>query len=220
MTGLKNALSSGKDVKLSSDIALTESLQIPVGANVTIDLGNYSMTSSSDVFTVPEGATLTINGTDEAEVVSGNTGSVCAVWAPGGTVIINGGYFKAGVDENGNRMDCIYAGSNSDASDNPGKIIINGGKFEFAGNYSVDESEAGYNIAKDGDRFLLNCADNDDSALITVNGGKFKNHVPGKENVGDGEVVLGTDKKVYNVNTGVEITEKHTGTEAVWYEVR
>ena len=138
----------------------------------------------------------------------------------GSTVIINGGYFKAGVDENDNRMDCIYAGSNSDASDNPGKIIINGGKFEFTGNYSVDESEADYNIAKDGDRFLLNCADNDDSALITVNGGKFKNHVPGKENVGDGEVVLGTDKKVYNVNTGVEITEKHTGTEAVWYEVR
>ena len=195
-------------------------MQIPVGTNVIVDLGNYKITSPSDVFTVPEGATLTINGTDEAEVVSGNTGSVCAVWAPGGTVIINGGYFKADVDENGDRMDCIYAGNNGDPNENPGKIIINGGKFEFTGNYTVDEGEPGYDSDKDGDRFLLNCADNDNSALITVNGGKFKNHVPGKENVGDGEVVLGTGKKVYIENTSTEMNTRHTGTAVVWYEVK
>jgi len=55
---------------------------------------------------------------------------VIAVWAyDGGSVTINGGQYRVGPDKDGNRNDCIYAGSN--ARNTAGTIIIKCGKFAF-----------------------------------------------------------------------------------------
>lgn len=201
---------------------LTEPIKITTN-NVTIHLNENDITSlSSDVFEVT--GSLTIEGSDEAKVTAGTetseTGSVCAVWAhSGGSVTINGGHYSVGQDKDSNRNDCIYAGSNS--TQTAGTITINSGLFEYTGAASTE-------IAKDGDRYLLNCADSTPSSSITVNGGKFKNHVPGKESTGEG-VVVADWASVYYMDTYVPdgadantpVVEAHNKSVATsWYEVR
>lgn len=191
--------------------------------NVTIHLNDNDITSlSSDVFEVT--GSLTINGSDDAKVTAGTntseTGSVSAVWAHSdGSVTINGGHYSVGQDKDGKRNDCIYAGSNS--TQTAGTITINGGLFEYTGTPSTE-------IAKDGDRYLLNCADSTPSSSVTVSAGKFKNHVPGLESTGEG-VIVADWASVYYMDTYVPegadantvVTAAHDKSVATtWYEVR
>lgn len=202
-------LANNANVTLGADVTITQAIKIEEGVTATINLGSYDVTApSTDAFEVL--GSLTINGEDDAIVYAGSTqsetGSVCAVWANGGNVVINGGYYKVGPDSNSDRNDCIYAKKSS-------QVTINGGKFEYTGE-SSDENE------KDGDLFLLNCDDNS-SAKITVNGGTFKNHAPGYEPVapsGYTEVVLGEGKAVYNGENAVTVA--HSGNSDIWYTVK
>ena len=201
--GIEAAFAAGKTVKLISNITLTQSLKVTAGQNATINLNGYNITSSYDVFEVQAGGKLTINGNENSQVFAMGDAvaapdGVCAVFANGGEVTINGGHFKTNDDQSLHRDDCIYAKGG-------GKITINNGKFEYVGSNA------------DGHKFLLNCKDDSNSQII-VNGGTFKNHVPSKEAVGNGEVVLGTDKKVYNGET--EVTTAHTSATDVWYTVK
>lgn len=212
---IDTAVERAGSVKLIKNVTLTKAIVVKTDNTVTVDLNGCDVTATStDVFEVQ--GTLTINGTDESVVYAGsepsNTGSVCAVWANGGTVTINGGYYKVGQDKDGKRNDCIYAGSNANVPQN-GKITINSGKFEYVGTSAKAE----------GQKFLINCADKATTAKITVNGGSFKNHVPSYEDVTpsgrtDKEVVLGTSKAVYNGDTAV--TTAHTGDTDIWYTVK
>lgn len=218
-------LADGASVSLGADITgLTKAITIPVGITATIDLNGFDITApNTDAFEVV--GTLTIvDENNEGVVTAGSAspdGSVCAVWANGGTVTINGGHYKVHADQKGERNDCIYAGYNADNDNTAGKIIINGGEFE----YVWPDGERNYANEYNGDQFLLNCADKDlYETKITVNGGKFKNHVPGCENVtpagrDDKEVVLGNDVKVYN-NTTEVIAAHNVADGDIWYEVR
>jgi hypothetical protein len=127
------------------------------------------------VFVVTDG-TLTINGEGTVWGSENNSSSSCAVWAKvDGKVIINGGTYKVGHDEASKatsanwRNDCIYARDNA-------TITINGGEFMYTGD--VDDN----NVQSDGNRFLLNCRDQDykdGKCSITVTGGTFHKFNPG-----------------------------------------
>ena len=214
-------LGNNANVTVGADMNIVKAITIPTGITATINLNGFDVTApNTDAFEVA--GTLTINGTDESAVSAGTenpNASVCAVWANGGTVTINGGHYKVYSDANGKRNDCIYAGYNADNNDTAGKITINGGKFEYVWP-TTKNSGTDYN----GDMFLLNCADKDlDETLITVNGGQFKNNVPSYEPTTpntrqESEVQLGDGKKVYNGE--IEVKAAHNGTADVWYEVK
>lgn len=213
-------LNDNAEVELTSDIQLTKPILV-TKQNVIINLrDNDIIAPTTDVFEV-KGGSLFIYGGDEAIVHAGsepqNTASVCAVWAyDGGRATISGGHYKVGHDKNNLRNDCIYAGSNNpEVTD--GYITIKHGIFEYVGTSSNE-------IPKDGDLFLINCADKSLNSKITVYEGHFKNHVPGYESVTGGtrtdkEVVLGEGCFVVDRETGVEVTTEHSGTTDVWYHV-
>ena len=194
-------------IKIDADIDLVES--IVVEKDVTVNLNNKSIKcASSDVFVVTAG-TLTINGNGLVYGSYDNSSSSCAVWAKGtGNAIINGGTYKVGHDGASKtagsanwRNDCIYARDNA-------QITINGGEFEYTGEINTE------NFQSDGNRFLLNCRDNDYKAgkcSITVMGGTFHNFNPGStssENPVANYVAVGYSSVAGENNTYiVEITK-------------
>lgn len=222
---LKEALSSiqnqGKIIRLANDLKeLTQGFEVSI-QNVTLDLNGKSIEVwGDDVFDVS--CSLIIDGPKASVVKTGglnqNGEGVCVVWAHGGRVTINGGYYQADIDDYGNRSDCIYADNNETV----GHITINNGYFEFLGKYTLDNGESGYNEDKDGDTFLLNCANSDaNKCQIVVNGGFFKNHVPTLENYGKpNEVILGENKNVYLPGKENPVNVKHSGADVIWYEVK
>ena len=210
---LKAAIVAGQtEITLGTDIKLTSSVVINSGNNVVLNLNGHNIEATGcDAFKAL--GTLTINAKDENKISASGDG-VCAVWACGGTVTINGGHYSVGADSEGNRNDCIYAGFNADGAKTLGTIIINGGKFEYTGPSSKEQN-------KDGDCFLLNCANSDSpDAHIIVNGGQFKNHVPSYEDYGkENEVALGDNKKVYYNGEEIEVAHS-SGSGEKWYVVK
>lgn len=213
---LNNAITQDNaTAELKADIILSQPVTV-TKTGINIKLNGFDITApSTDVFEVT--GSLTIDGDDNSIVSAGtekeNTGSVCAVWAhSSGSVTINGGYYKVGPDKNDLRNDCIYAGWNNDPDGaSAGTIIINGGKFEFI-------TPDGY-TGENGDKYLINCADSGTGSLITVNGGTYKNYVPGKDPVGVDEVKLGEGKAVYNNNNEI-VSTAHSGEGETWYTVK
>ena len=134
---LKAAMQLGGDVTLTKNYEITS--PIYVNENVTLNLNGFAITNkvdnaSTDVIVVAEGATLTINGEGTIEAVSGNDGY--AIIADG-AVVINGGTFKAGKDENGEANAVVYVRGE-------GKAFVNGGYFpnENASNYVLNKRDA------------------------------------------------------------------------------
>ena len=220
---LKSAIAAEvENITLGADMTIEKAITIPTGIAATINLNGFDVTApNTDAFEVA--GTLTIKDANNEGVVSAGTAhpdaSVCAVWANGGTVTIDGGHYKVYSDAADKRNDCIYAGYNADNNNTAGNITINGGIFEYVWP-STKTSGIDYN----GDMFLLNCADKDlHQTVITVNGGQFKNNAPSYEATtpegrGDNEVKLGDGKKVYNGET--EVTAAHNGTTDIWYVVK
>ena len=148
---LKAALQLGGEVVLAKDYVITSPLYVT--ENVTLNLNGHSITNkvanaATDVIVVAEGATLTIEGEGTIEAVSGNDGY--AIIADG-TVVINGGTFKAGKDENGEANAVVYVRGE-------GKAFVNGGYFpnENASNYVLNKKDS-----------------NRSTTTIEVRGGKF-----------------------------------------------
>ena len=151
------ALAKGGKVVLQNNITITETLNVT--NTVVLELNGYTLTNqagnaTTDVIVVAEGGELTINGEGTVEAVSGNDGY--AVISKG-LLIINGGTYKAGIDQNGEANAVIYARGN-------GKVYVNGGTFPNDAN-SV---------------YVLNKRDADRATtVISVAGGSFKNFNPG-----------------------------------------
>lgn len=151
------AVKAGGLVTLDGDIILNDCIEIR--NEVTIDLNGKTITNAventtTDVIVVEEGATLTINGDGNITAVSGNDGYAII---SNGTVIINGGNYTSGKDENNEFNAVIYARGN-------GKVYINGGTFQ-------NEGGAG--------TFILNKKDADRATTeIVVKGGSFANFNP------------------------------------------
>ena len=112
---LKAALSStGAVVTLGDNITMTETISIPSGVSVTLDLNGKNITTSAacDVFEVI--GTMVINDSKGTGSVTGKTDRVLYVKTKGNLTINGGRFFK-----NSGRV--VYSG---------GKLIINGGSVE------------------------------------------------------------------------------------------
>ncbi|MBQ3191386.1 MAG: hypothetical protein IJB61_09160 [Bacteroides sp] len=147
---------------------------------ITLDLNGKTLKNDTgDVIVVGQGIKLTITGNGEVLGATTNKASSCAVWADGGEVIIENGYFAVGSD-NALRNDCIYAKWG-------GKITINGGEFEYLGTVATDKQ----NTADDGNKYLLNLKDSNAEGgqgnQIIVNKGKFWRYNPAASTSEPGE---------------------------------
>jgi hypothetical protein len=181
---LAAAFEKGGEILLANDITVPATIEVPAGVAVNLDLNGKTLTNkvenaATDVIVVAAGATLTINGEGTVEAVTGNDGY--AVIADG-TVIINGGTFKSGVDANGEANAVVYARGE-------GKVYVNGGTFPND------------NTSK----FVINKKDADRAtAVIEVKGGKFQSFDPANnaaEGAGTNFVATGY-KSVYDNATG------------------
>ena len=150
------ALVNGGELTLEEDYVIGR--PIFVEADAVLNLNGHTIKNAegnkvTDVIIVREGATLTINGEGTIEAVSGNDGYTVIAE---GTVIINGGEFKSGVDAAGDPNAVVYARGN-------GKVYVNGGVFhnEHTSKYVLNK--------KDGDRT---------TTTIEVRGGLFQNFDP------------------------------------------
>ena len=154
---LTAAIAAGGEINLMSDITLNKTLNIT--KNTTLNLNGKTLTNQqdneeTDVIVVAEGATLTIEGEGTVEAVTGNDGF--AVIAEG-TLIINSGTFKSGVDAGSAPNAVIYAREN-------GKVYVKGG------NFPNDNSS----------KFVLNKKDaHRATTTIEVTGGTFGAFNPG-----------------------------------------
>lgn len=184
-----HAFQHGGVVNLPSDMQVGHPLVVRSGVEAVLNLNghtlkNYIMNEPTDLIVVEEGATLTINGEGTLEAVSGNDGYTVI---SEGTVIINGGTFKAGLDKNKEANAVVYARGN-------GKVFVNGGYFpnEKNSNYVLNK--------KDADKA---------TTVIEVSGGVFVGFDPSnspsenpKENfLAEGCIVLNEDN-VYTVVSG------------------
>ena len=153
-----HAFQHGGQVTLPSDMEIGHTLYVREGVNAVLNLNGKTLKSHvdnlhTDVIVVEKGATLTINGEGTIEAVSGNDGYAVVTE---GTLIVNGGTFKAGVDANGEANAVLYARGN-------GKIYVNDGLFP-------NESNSVYVLnKKDADRA---------TTVIEVKGGTFHGFDP------------------------------------------
>lgn len=164
---LKAAIAAGENVKLTANIALTESVLVKDVTSV-IDLNGFNLVAASTDAIVVEGANLTINGNGDVKAATNDASSANALWVKYGNVVINGGNYYVGAD-NALRNDCIYLGAASlkaEAANYVSTITINGGTFEAA--------------FEDGQYWVLNVQDDFYRAGsdIVVYGGSYKNFNP------------------------------------------
>ena len=159
---LKALVAEGGEIKLTSDITLTD--YIEVRTEVAINLNGYSIvhplgspSKYPDAFEVMTGGKLTLNG--EGKVVAENG---YAVYAAGDAIVnINGGEYNSPV-------------SAVDARKNA-SVTINAGTFKVDGTNNADGDF--------GQKFTLNLRDKKGSyatepAEIVVKGGKFYKYNP------------------------------------------
>ena len=95
------ALVNGGELTLEEDYVIGRPIYVEADAVLNLNghtIKNAEGNKETDVIIVREGATLTINGEGTIEAVSGNDGYTVIAE---GTVIINGGEFKSGVDAAG-----------------------------------------------------------------------------------------------------------------------
>ena len=148
----------GLTIALRNDIVLDSSLIIE--REVTIDLNGYTISRSEEsantqTILVMVGGDLTIEGNGTVSGAGANENYSIAVWAYGGQVTINGGFFTNVADDGRPGNEVVYVS-------NGGSVTINGGEFESeTPDWTLNKLDA----------------DRETSAMI-VKGGKFKGFDP------------------------------------------
>lgn len=171
---LLSQINSSNHIELASNIELVNT---PVVVDKTVEVnlngkeivGGVFVESNGDIlegnsdsfaFLAKEGANLTISG--QGQVKAQEATYSMAVWANGGTVIINDGVYT----NEGNGCDLIY-------TSNGGKVYIYGGEFIATSNDKVVDGTKN-------DHSALNIKDaHRDICEILVYGGKFYKFNPG-----------------------------------------
>ena len=193
------ATTENSTVTLLKDV--TEDITIPTGKNITLDLGNSTLTNKSgDTITVALGATLTITGNSEDENKVGtvdNTTHQKADIVNNGTVILNGGWYlrsqETGVNANTSGNNSYYNILNhGEMTINNETVVMQTGKYsslivngyyDYAGgtdsrqNYVVGINQAAPKLTINNGAFLggVNTIKNDDGGELIINGGGFGN---------------------------------------------
>ena len=145
------------NITLADDVVLGAPLHVRKNVvfnlnGKTISINREGVEKQDYVFAVFEGGKLTING--EGNVAAGEANTSVAVWAFGGDVVINGGYYTNA----GEGCDLIYADKGS-------VVEINGGTFK-----AVERRDG---VAGTNEKYsALNCRDNSGSSFV-VKGGKY-----------------------------------------------
>ena len=145
------------NITLADDVVLGAPLHVRKNVvfnlnGKTISINREGVETQDYVFAVFEGGKLTING--EGNVAAGEANTSVAVWAFGGDVVINGGYYTNA----GEGCDLIYADKGS-------VVEINGGTFK-----AVERRDG---VAGTNEKYsALNCRDNSGSSFV-VKGGKY-----------------------------------------------
>ena len=164
---LKAALAQGGTVKLEADITLGETVSVPAGKDVVLDLNGYKLNNTTDIWDYPtaadnnwsllsvKGGKLTIKGNGTFTAKENDCYAVDV--QDGGHVIIEDGEYVGNIH-------AVYV--------EEGTAEIRGGK------YSVQQK---YPDAAKADEFVLNCYDANranGTAKIIVTGGEFVNFNP------------------------------------------
>ena len=159
---LRTALLNGCSAKLAADITLDETISVPAGKDVVLDLDGHTLSNTEDLWDQPDvaannwsllsvkGGKLTIKGNGVLKAKANDCYAVDV--QDGGEVIIEGGEYVGNIH-------AVYV--------EEGSAIIKGGK------YSVQQK---YPQADKADEFVLNCYDANraaGTAKITVYGGEF-----------------------------------------------
>lgn len=143
--------------------------------NYTLDLNGNDIITEEDAIVIDNGATLTINGNGNVKTSEKGTDSGSAVWVKWGHVIINGGTYHVGKDDDATgRNDCIYVGWSSyasDAANRKSSVTI------YNGTFSAEADPKGQSWVLN-----LNDAFAKQGSTITVYGGTFINFNPAEGN--------------------------------------
>ena len=171
---LADALANVKEdvatVELSRDVVLTEAITIPAGATVTLDLNNHDLTGSYTgadhyaMFTIPNGASMTVTGDGNVSAVTDVTADnrSLALFLNHGNLTLKSGTYN--MENTGNSHTWIIAtivdnrtNSNSCAT----RLTIDGGTYSVSGKAT---------------NLFRNYPQQGGSATLIINGGLFKSN--------------------------------------------
>lgn len=175
LTSVKNEASlralfaTGGSAKLADNIEVSKGLVVPTGKRVVLDLGAKTIKATApDVKAITVLGELEINGVGTVDGGEGGDNQAVLV-QPGGRLVVKKGTFTVGGDANGLGNSCIcsnggdvqiYGGTFrsekeyrgkyyvlNQINDNPGKIVVYGGKYENYNPADGDDNLGGNFIA-------------------------------------------------------------------------
>ena len=161
---LRTALANGGSAKLASDITLDETISVPAGKDVVLDLDGHKISNTTDFWDEPagnwslisvQGGKLTIKGNGVFKAKADDCFAVDV--QNGGELIIEDGEFVGNID-------AVYVSE--------GSAVIKGGKFSIQQLNTTAGKEY---------EFTLNCLDanyRNGTAKIIVYGGQFEKFNP------------------------------------------
>ena len=178
-TELKVALDSECDIiKLTKDIdiktaGMEKTDRLNFERKVTLDLNGKTITNSTDIWSKEDEIYCMFDVTDNGDLTITGNGKIIAKENDAWVFRVHDGA-KVTI-ENGE-----FAGNNTIAYINTGKVTINGGKFYLQqAAYEDFDPETGMS----GYGFMLNCEDknyNDGTGKFVIKGGQFINFNPAK----------------------------------------
>lgn len=153
---------------ITLDRNYTESIVIPAGRGLTIDLGGHTLTNEEDKHTVVNYGTLTIKGNGKVDNVS--HGCAAVLNREGGTLTLAGGTYTRSA-ENG-KTNTYYV------LQNLGKMTIGSDKDSTVTVYAGSDTETARTLVESSlvTTGYYNPADDKcetDDPVLTINGGKF-----------------------------------------------
>ena len=155
-------------IKLAEDVEDAESITIPAGATVTLDLNNHNLTGSytgSDhyaMFTIPNGAAMTVTGdgnvSAETNVTADNRS--LALFQNAGDLTLKSGTYNISNTRNGHTwIIATIVDNRTNSASCVTKLTIDGGTYSVSG---------------DATNLFRNYPQQGGSATLIINGGLFK----------------------------------------------
>ena len=182
---------SNNTITLTEDVTLDDAFVVTAGQNLTLDLGEYTLTNgtNADTIRVEKGATLTIKGNGTIT----NTTLGKAALFNNGTVTIESGTLQATKNENSNDYYVIL---------NHGTMTINGGTIKSTSTYSSLIDNGYYNFTSSNEREGYVEGTNELYPTLTINGGMFDGGLNTVKNDDNGRLVIndGTFKNTVQVS--------------------